>query len=204
MGDQHERAAEIAVEGHDEVDDLFARRGIQIARGLVGEQERWPPRHRAGHRHPLLLSAGKLDGIVMPPLGQPHIVEQGARPLHRARLAAELERHGHVLEGAQGRDEVKGLEHVADGVATEAGQLVFAKRRDLDAPHRDVTGRGAVEARDEAEQSGLSAARRTGDGHELPRGHLQRDVGEHVHGAAAAVEAHGEPAHGDHDAAILH
>src|SRR5439155_145699 len=79
VGDQHERAAEIAVEGHDEVDDLFARRGIQIARGLVGEQERWPPRHRARHRHPLLLSAGKLDGIVMPPLGQPHVVEQSPR-----------------------------------------------------------------------------------------------------------------------------
>src|SRR5207244_5317166 len=129
------------------------------------------------YRYPYLLAAGKLNWIFMPALVQPHVVEHGARPLHGAHLAAELERHGHVLEGAQGRDEVKGLEHVTDGVATEAGQLVFTERRDLDAPHRDVTSRRAVEACDEAEQGGLSAARRTGDGHELPVGHLERDVG---------------------------
>src|SRR5712692_1265982 len=65
VGHQHERAAEIAVEGDNEVDDLLARGGIQIAGGLVGQEEGRPPRHRAGHGHPLLLSPGKQQRVAV-------------------------------------------------------------------------------------------------------------------------------------------
>src|ERR1044071_1253562 len=59
---------------------------------------------------------------------------------------------------------------------------------------------GAIEPRDETEQRGLAATRRTGDGDELTRGDLEPDIGEHVHGAAAALETHAEAADADHDA----
>src|SRR5712692_8358399 len=47
VGHQHQRTAEVAVQRDQEIDDLLARGRIEIARRLVGEEERGAPRHGA-------------------------------------------------------------------------------------------------------------------------------------------------------------
>src|SRR5713101_3250406 len=91
------------------------------------------------------------------------LLEQGPRARERVGVARQLEWHRGVLERRERRDEVIRLEDVADGVAAEARQRVFAESGDFDSAHRDRAGRGPIEAGDEAEQRRLAAARRARD-----------------------------------------
>ena len=86
VGHEHQGAAERAVEPHDQLDDLLAGGGVEIAGGLVGEEERRPARHRARHRHPLLLAAGELDRVVLRAVAEAQLGEE-ARGRARGRRA---------------------------------------------------------------------------------------------------------------------
>src|SRR6185503_13733713 len=174
VGDEDERAAERAVEAQDQLDDLLAGGGVEIAGGLVGEEHRRPARHRARDGHALLLATRELDRIVLRAIGEPYLVQERAGPGERVRLARQLQRHRDVLQRGEGGNEVKGLEDVPDGVEAEAG------------------GGGPIEPGDEAEQGGLAATRRPRDGHELARGDREGHVREHVDGSVAAGEAHAD------------
>ena len=51
----------------------FCRRvPVQVASGLIADQELWIRYDRSGYRHPLLLSAGQLSRQVVFPFRQAH------------------------------------------------------------------------------------------------------------------------------------
>ena len=52
---------------------------VEAARRLVGEHERRTVEHRAAIRHALLLAAGELGGIVIPPVRHAEALHQGHR-----------------------------------------------------------------------------------------------------------------------------
>ncbi len=84
---------------------------------------------RAGERHPLLLAAGKLGGIVAHPFAEADLLELRAGAGEGVADAGEFERRGDVLERRHGRDEVEGLEHDADAGAAKARERVLAQGR---------------------------------------------------------------------------
>ena len=69
---------------------------------------------------------GELHGIVMGAVGEADLGEERGRARERVGIARELERHRDVLERGERRDQVKGLEDVAEGVAPEARERVLA------------------------------------------------------------------------------
>src|SRR5262249_40395675 len=85
-----------------------------VAGGLVGQEQAGIERDRAGERRALLLASRELHRIVMPAVTQPDVVEQRARPGKRVWRAGDFEGHGHVFYRRQGRNEVIGLENVAE------------------------------------------------------------------------------------------
>ena len=68
--DEHERAAALAVDGHEQIDHLPAGGAVEIAGRLVGEQDRRIVRERARDRDALLLAARELRRIVMAAIGR--------------------------------------------------------------------------------------------------------------------------------------
>ena len=55
--------------------DFDARVRIEIAGGLVGQNEHGPIHQRAADRHPLLLPARHLRRLVMGAIGQPDAIQ---------------------------------------------------------------------------------------------------------------------------------
>ena len=53
------------MDAHQQVHDVPAGGGVEIARRLVGKDDRRIVRQRAGDRDPLLFAARQLRGIVM-------------------------------------------------------------------------------------------------------------------------------------------
>src|SRR5213078_4386506 len=91
-------------------------------------------RHRARDRDALLLAARELHGIVMAAVAEADAGEQVGGARGGAGRAREVERHRDVLGRRQRRDQVVGLEHVAEHLAAEAGQRRLAEPRALGAP----------------------------------------------------------------------
>ena len=152
MGHEHERAAEIPVERDEELDDLLARGRVEVARGLVGQEQPRPAADGARDGDPLLLAARELDGVVVAAIGETDLAEQRVRAAERVGLAAEPERHRDVLERGERCNEVVGLEDIADIVPPEAREIVLAEPRDLHPGHRHAARGGLVETGDEAQQ----------------------------------------------------
>ena len=106
---------------------------VEIAGGLVGQQDRRIVGERAGDRDALLFAAGELRRIVMAASRQPDFVEQRAAPRCRHRPAGNLHRHQDVLERRQRRDQVEELEDEADLLAAQPREAVLVELRDVHA-----------------------------------------------------------------------
>ena len=55
-----------------QLQDAAAGGAVEVAGGLVGEQDRRPGGEGAGEGHPLLLAAGELARVVVAAVGEPH------------------------------------------------------------------------------------------------------------------------------------
>ena len=88
--------------------------GVEVAGGLVGEDDRRLAGQGAGHGHALLLAAGELARAVAQPVaeadGGHDLVEPGLVRLG----AGQRQRQDDVLLGAERGDQVEGLEDEAD------------------------------------------------------------------------------------------
>ena len=89
MGDEHQRRAVPFLQIKQRIDDHRPGRAVEIARGFVRQQDLRARRRRPRQRHPLLLSARQLRGVVIAPVAE---AERGSRFL--GLLAAELARRG--------------------------------------------------------------------------------------------------------------
>ena len=94
---------------------------VQVARGLVGQQDQRPVDERAGDGHPLLLAAGKLVRTVSGARRQPHLLQDLACALDafRRRNARKHHRQRHIFHCSKPRHEVKKLEDESDFATAE-------------------------------------------------------------------------------------
>src|SRR6516164_1307326 len=86
-GDDQGRAT-LRVELQEELMDTLTGLRVEVARGLVGQEQARATHHPARHRHPLLLATRELAGAVVHAVLQPHARQE--RRCTRARLARRL------------------------------------------------------------------------------------------------------------------
>ncbi len=110
--------------------------GIQVARGLVGQQHRRINAERAGDGHALALAAGKFIGQVIQADVELHQIQQfiRARLDLLARPAAQMQRQGNIFETRKRGQQVEELEDESDLVAAHTGQIIVVQRELSAAP----------------------------------------------------------------------
>ena len=74
VGDQHNGVA-VGVQRIEERHDLQAGLGVEVAGGLVGQENLGGVEQRPGDGHALLLAAGQLSRAVVQPGRQAHLVQ---------------------------------------------------------------------------------------------------------------------------------
>jgi hypothetical protein len=90
------------------------------------------------------------------------------------------------LQRREGGDELKALEHEPNFLAAELRALVLVEAGEVGAVHEDTATRRQVQARKEAEERRLAAARRPDNRDEGPIGDGEADVVQHGEARVAA------------------
>ena len=150
-----------------QLQDPAAGGAVEVAGGLVGEQDRRPGGEGAGEGDPLLLAPRELARIVMAALRQPHGGQQLVGASEGVGEAEQLDRQQHVLARGEVRQQLEALEDEADLLAAEQGEAVLRHRLDGGAVDQDLARGRAVEAGHQGEERRLAAPRGAEDGDEL-------------------------------------
>ncbi len=130
-----------------QLDDDAAGGAVEIAGGLVGQQQPGCGDEGAGDRHALLLAARELRRIMQEPRAEPHFFEPRPRRREGIGAAGKLQGDGDVFQRRHGRHEMEGLEHDADGAAAKARQRVLVKPGEVRACDGDASRGSAARAR---------------------------------------------------------
>ena len=69
--------AAVGVQFGQQFHDTLPAGGIEIAGRLVGQHQAWLVDQRTGNGDALLLAAGELGRLVLPPVGQADALQQG-------------------------------------------------------------------------------------------------------------------------------
>jgi len=198
-GQEHRRALDPDVP--DDVEDLIGHVVVEVAGGLVGQEERGRLDQRARERDPLRLTLGELVGIGLGAPGEADGFE--ARERQRRDLApgrAEHPEHeGDVVEHGPAGEELGVLENDPDGPA-QVGDLPSAETDHVDPRDLDLPVRGHLVPVEEPEESGLAGPAPPAQNGELGLVDSERDVGESLDsGRPIAIDLRHalKPYHGD-------
>ena len=169
VGD-HDDGQALVVELLEQGQDLDAGARVQVAGGLVGQQQRGLGDQGAGDGDPLLLTARELVGLVVAAVAQAHALERlpgrggGIEPAARAVVEqGQLD----VLLGAGAGQQIESLEDEADVSVADVGQPVAAEAVDALAV-QFVGARGRpVQAAEDVHERRLSRSRSAHDGDHL-------------------------------------
>ena len=174
----HEDGLPLPVEVHEDRHDLLAGGGVQVARGLVGQQDGGLVDERARDRHALPLAAGELRWAVVHAQSQAHRLQRLAGPL--APLAGGHagidERKLHVVQRRGARQQVEGLEHEPDFAVADVGELIVAQVAHQLLVQPVLPPGGGVQAPDQVHEGGFAAARGSHDGDKLAPADLEFDA----------------------------
>src|SRR6516225_854595 len=173
VSDHDDRLAELAHAATEQVQDLRTGAGIEVAGGLVGEDDFRPTGQGPRDGDPLLLPAGQLRRAVPQPRAQAHRVHNRAEPGSVGGAPGDVQREGDIVRRGEGRQQVVGLEDEADVVAAQPGQPALRQRGDLGAADPHPPAVGAVQPRHAVHERGLTGPGRSHDGGEGPGADLQ-------------------------------
>ena len=138
MGDHHDGLAEVVDRLAHEREDLGTGAGVEVAGGLVGEDDLGPAEQRAADRDPLLLPTRELGRTVREAVAEADGLHDGVEPGRVGLGAGQRHRQRHVLERVERRDQVVGLEDEPELVAPDERELLLAGVADLDVAQEDL------------------------------------------------------------------
>src|SRR5882762_7245596 len=173
----------------DQLHDFVGAFAVEVAGGLVAEQEGGIGDDGAGDGHALFLSAGELARVVIHALGKADDAERGLHVLAALGLGEFCEKQGQldVLKGGEHGDEVVHLKDEADMARAPLRELVAGHVRDFIAGHGDAAVRGDVEAAKQIEQRGLAGAAGAHEADEVAFVHVQIEALQDLDFFAAAT-----------------
>ena len=161
MRDEYERRTLARMEIEHEFDNVGARRLVEIAGRLIGQQDFRIADDGAGQRHALLLAARKLAGIMRQAMAETDMLQLFFRPRKSIGPSGKFKRDGDILQRRHGGHEMEGLKDDADMLPTKAGKTILVEAGEILARHMHAARAWLLQPRQHHEKRGLARTRRT-------------------------------------------
>ena len=188
VGDEDERGVVTFAQAEEQVDDGRAVDRVEIAGGLVGEQDIGARGGGTGQRHALLFAAGELRGVVIDAAFEADGLQFFLGASKGIRLAGEFQRGRHVFERRHGRDQVEGLEDHAEMIAAEAGELILGHGGQIVAEGGDLAAGGLFEPAHQHQERGFAGTGGADQAHGLLPVDIEGDRIKYPDGAGIALQ----------------
>jgi hypothetical protein len=174
--------------------DLGSRLGVQVPDRLVREDDIGLVHQCPRDGHPLLLPSGELPGGVVPPVGEPHELQNLVEPFAVVLqlLAVQEEGEHHVLFQVQVGNQIIELKDEPDIAPPEQALFRVFHRGQLPALHAKGPRRRGIQPADQVEEGALAGAGWPHDGEELPLLDIQVNACEDFHLHLSENECLGE------------
>ncbi len=178
----HCQGEALVMERVEEVEDRRRGHAVEIAGGLVGQQQARPGDQRPGDRHPLTLTARERRRRKGDPVAEANAFQRDSRPVAALPPRHPGIDHGqrHVLQHRSVGQQVERLEHEPDLAAPPGGPFRFTHPGRVGPVEEVGAGRGLVQEAEQVEQRRLPRARRPDDRQVLPRLDDKVDPGDGV------------------------
>ena len=186
MGDVDDGDPQLLVQRPDLAPDLDPELGVEVRERFVHQNQRAFGNEHPGQSNPLLLPPGKLRGLAVKELAQPHQVGHACQRLLLVRLRnlPHVQPVGDVVRDRHMREQGVVLEHHPD-VA-----LRRREPRDILAADQDLPAAHLVQPRDEPQDRTLAAARRPQKRQETARLDIEIDLRQNFDRPPAFPEVH--------------
>jgi hypothetical protein len=166
----HEDDAQaLVVQGLEDFHDFDGGAAVEIASGLVGEQDGGTVDESACDGNTLLLAAGHLGGEMVGAFGEANHCESiGGTFLAFGLIDFGVEggKFG-VFERGGARKQIEALKDEADFLVADEGERFFVVPRNVGSFEKVTTGTGTIETAEHVHEGGLAAAACAHDGHEF-------------------------------------
>lgn len=151
---------------------------IEVAGGLIGEEDFGGSDEGSGEGNTLLFASGEFAGAVMAAGAEADFGEFCGCLLGslRGRDAADEERHHDVFEGGEFGEQVVALPDEADFAIAEVAEGGVGELGDVLGSEEDAAGCGTVKAAEEVEESGFAGAGFADDRDSLALGDFELEV----------------------------
>src|SRR5450759_3828468 len=143
----------------DQLEDIIPGVEVEVAGGLVGDDDGRLVEEGTGNRHALLLATRDLLGTVALEVAQVEVAHQVGDAIHGSRtLSGDAQWQGDVLGRGQVGDQVEELEDEADLLPAEDRPAALIHGRDVVALDQHPPGIRRFEAGEQVQERALAAA----------------------------------------------
>ena len=182
MRHHHEGRAALTRELQHLLEHTIGCGTVQVAGGFIGQHAGGTGHQGARDRDALSLAAREFSGSMPQALAQTHCLQclAGARMARLDRIAADPQRHRHVVQRAELGQQVMKLINKTQVLIAQAPLLPSAQARELLAHEEHLALRGRVQPSEQVQQGALARTRGSDDGDGLARLHRQVDATQHL------------------------
>ena len=162
----------------EEIGDHLAGAVIEIAGGLVGQDDLRLRRERASESHTLLFATRELAGAMGLAGAEADFFQSlaGRDARRLGRDAADQQGHHHVFKSREFRQQGWILPNEPNGAVAKIGERAIVEADDLPIAVEDFSGGGFLEAAQKVEKSRFSSSGLAYDGQPLAATHAQREI----------------------------
>ncbi len=174
----HDDGGAVAVQFLEQLHDAARHVRVEIAGGLIRQQQPRRPGERAGDGHALLLAARQLRRVVPAARRQSHPgqrVLDAAAPLGAVE-AAVAQRNLDIVLHVQVRNQVERLKDEADLLVAQSRALIVIQAAHVGAVQLILAAAEFLEQSRNGEKRGLAGSRGSGHGDELAFAHMDREI----------------------------
>ncbi len=171
MSDEDQGGAVFAIKREQQIGNFIPGLAIEVAGGLIGEQNGRTTIEGPGKRDPLLFTAGELCWQVVQAFAKPQLLKQraGIAPALAVAGATQQRRQLDVLQGVERRDQHKRLKDKTDVLRPQRRPRLLIHPMQRFAQHRYFPTAAIVQAGEDRQQGRFTGARLADQGDGLPR-----------------------------------